>query len=76
MYGFEVLPKVTMKISVVWNVTPCCLVDVYRLGRKVCPEGKEVRKNFRMSIERWERKWLKNLTESLYIKRGNEKFWV
>jgi len=24
----------TMRISVVWNVTPCSLVDVYRLGRK------------------------------------------
>jgi len=34
IHSFEVLPKVTMKISVVWNVTPCCLVDVYRLGRK------------------------------------------
>jgi len=34
IYGFEFLLKVTMKISVVWNVTPCCLADVYRLERK------------------------------------------
>jgi len=26
--GFKVLPKVNMKISVVWNVTPCCLIEV------------------------------------------------
>jgi len=48
IYGFEFLLKVTMKISVVWYVTLCCLADFTDLRKKVCPEGEEVRKIFRM----------------------------
>jgi hypothetical protein len=46
IYGFEVLPKVTKKICVVWNVTPCCLVDFYRLGRKSVSRGQGGMENF------------------------------
>jgi len=48
IYGFEFLLKVTMKISVVWYVTLCCLADVYRLEKKSVSRrqgGKEIFQN-------------------------------
>jgi hypothetical protein len=46
IYGFEVLPKVTVKIPVVWIVTPCCLVNVYRLGSKSVSRRQGGKENF------------------------------
>jgi hypothetical protein len=33
-YEFDVLTATNMKISVLWDVAPCSLVDVYRLSEE------------------------------------------
>jgi hypothetical protein len=44
--GFEVITAVTVKCNIIWDVTPCSVVNVYRrFGGTYCPDLQDRTRN-------------------------------